>query len=321
MQQNTIIKISTGIITVVLVAILLSQISFDDLIRTILATDPIYLIAAFFLYFCTYILRALRFSILLNGTVRLADLLPIICVHNMMNNILPARTGELSYVYLVKKLQGRTTGEGIATLLVARVFDFIVIIFLLLVTGFLIRTIPESIQNILWVMYFLLFSLLMVLVGLILLGRSFMSGIRLLFRRLRLEQIKTGDFLLRKGDETVEGFEQMDTRRNVVSITILSLLIWLFNFGSLYLILIGMGISLPIQNIIFGAAFILLSTILPFHGIAGFGTTEAIWTLVYIPLGMTPNDAIISGFSYHIIILVFVTLFGAVGSFIIKRRV
>lgn len=321
MQQNTIIKISTGIITVVLVAILLSQISLHDLIATILAIDSIYLIAAFFLYFCTYLLRSLRFSILLNGTVHLVDLLPIICVHNMMNNILPARTGELSYVYLIKKLQGRSTGEGIATLVMARVFDFIVIIFLLLVTGFLINTLYGLFEDMLWLFYLMLCTLFLILVVMILLGRFFMSVFRQLLSRFRLDQIKIFEFILEKGDETVACLEQINMRRDLVPITIITLMIWIFNFGSLYLILIGMGVSIPIENIIFGAALILLSTILPIHGIAGFGTTEAIWTLVYIPLGMTLNDAIITGFVYHIVILVFITLIGAAGSFIIKRRV
>jgi len=59
--------------------------------------------------------------------VGIRDLFKIVCVHNMMNNLLPARTGEVSYIYLINKVHERDISEGIATLVVARVFDFIVI--------------------------------------------------------------------------------------------------------------------------------------------------------------------------------------------------
>ncbi len=56
------------------------------------------------------------------------------------------------------------------------------------------------------------------------------------------------------------------------------------------------------------------------YGIGGFGTIEAIWTLVYVPLGMTLNDAIISGFSYHLIILLYTLFLGLTGILCLRWR-
>jgi len=103
MKRENISKILAVVITIALVAILLSQIRIADVIATLAGIDPLYLIAGFVLYVCSYFFRALRFHILLNGEVGLWDLFNIVCVHNMMNNILPARTGELSYIYLLKR--------------------------------------------------------------------------------------------------------------------------------------------------------------------------------------------------------------------------
>ena len=89
MTSQTIAKLSAVIITVALVAIMLSQIQIADIITTLAGIDSLYLVAGFVLYACSYFFRALRFHILLNGEVGLRDLFNIVCVHNMVNNILP----------------------------------------------------------------------------------------------------------------------------------------------------------------------------------------------------------------------------------------
>ena len=66
MKHETIAKLSAVIITIALVALLLSQIRIADIITTLAGIDPLYLIAGFVLYACSYFFRALRFHILLN---------------------------------------------------------------------------------------------------------------------------------------------------------------------------------------------------------------------------------------------------------------
>lgn len=320
MQQNTLIRIATLFITVVLVVLLLSQVSLEEVALAIISIHPVYLAGGFILYLCTYILRSFRFSLLLNRTIRIRDLLPITAVHVMMNNLLPARTGELSYVYLLKKMHKRSTGEGVATLVVARVFDFIMIILLLFGAGLFISDIPQAISDVLWLVYILLFCLLAFLIALVSSGWFCMRLIRRVLTYLRWDVTRGGDYLLRKGMETVESFDRIDMRLNVVPILISSFVLWLCNFGALYLIVAGMGISLPFQTILFGGTFLLLASVLPIHGVAGFGTTEAIWTLVYVPLGMSVNEAIISGFGYHIVLLIYTTIIGGCGSLLLRSH-
>ena len=81
MNRQTVAKISAVVITIALVAILLSQIQIADIITTLAGIDPLYLIAGFVLYACSYVFRALRFYILLDGEVGLRDLFNIVCVH------------------------------------------------------------------------------------------------------------------------------------------------------------------------------------------------------------------------------------------------
>ena len=103
MNRQTVAKISAIVITIALVAILLSQIQISDIITTLASIDPLYLIVGFILYLCSYLFRALRFHILLNREVGLRDLFNIVCVHNMVNNILPACIDEQLTCFLYVK--------------------------------------------------------------------------------------------------------------------------------------------------------------------------------------------------------------------------
>jgi hypothetical protein len=238
----------------------------------------------------------------------------------MMTNLLPARTGEISYVYLLKKIHSRTIGEGVATLVVARVFDFIVVIILLFAAGLFIEAVPESFSAFLWIVYLFLFCMVVLLISMIYLGDGFLKFLNTVMTHVKLDRTKFGNFVLRKGDETIVSFKKIELREHGPAIIVVSILIWICSFSCLYVILRGLGIILPAQNVIFGAVLTLLAGILPTPGIAGFGTGQAIWTIIYVPLGMSLDGAIISGFSWHIILIVFTAILGLFGSFELKKQ-
>ena len=319
-QKKTVYKIVTILIGIIFVFFLLSKISVKDLLSTLFSLDPLILFAGFGLYFCTYLLRAFRFSILLNRSVSVRDLLPIICVHNFIVNILPSRTGEVSYVYLLKKIHAKTTGEGVATLVVARIFDFITVIILLFIAGLFIYDVPETFVDFLWIVYFFLFSLVGLLISLIYFGQSVLKFLNKFMLYIKLDKTKVAIFLLRKGDEIIQSIKRINVRQNAISLCIVSLSIWLVAYTGFYVILMGLGVSLPVQNVIFGAVLVLLTGVLPTPGIAGFGTGQAIWTVIYVPLGMTLEGAIISGFSWHIVLLLFSLILGLLGSFMLRKQ-
>lgn len=313
MKYPTLAKVAAVLITVALLAILLSQVDLADVVTTLVSINPIYLVAGFFLYTCSYIFRALRFHVLLNREVGLRALFQIVCVHNMVNGILPARTGELSYIYLLKKITGRTTGEGIATLVVARVFDCIAISILFLSSLSIVGDLPDFIRDCLLVVIFAMVVMIISLMGLLYSGRSFLRIMNPLFQVAVIKKLGISDFLLRKGEETVEALDSVAISKNFCMVLISSLLIWILNYVVAYVLILGMDIIISPQSVILGGTFILLTMILPIQGIGGFGTTEGIWTLVFVPLGMSLSSAVVSGFGYHIILIGYYFLLGVYG--------
>jgi len=320
MKQKIPVKILAGLITVILLALLFTQINLDDIIKTLITINPLFVLAGFILYTCSYFFRAWRFHILLNKEVSIKDLFDIGCVHNAINNLLPARTGEISYVYLLKRINNKTTGDGVATLVVARIIDFIALIILFFIAIILIKDIPRIILDALWIIAFFAIFLLIVLIILLTRGKKFVIYVQKTAEKLHGEKNPWVVYFLRKGYETVESLDKIQIKKDIAVLIASSLLIWGFNYFVVYLLMRGMNFQLSILLVILGGTFILLTTVLPIQGIAGFGTTETIWTLVFVPLGLSLDQAIISGFCYHIIIIIYFSILGSYGWIAIQMR-
>jgi uncharacterized protein (TIRG00374 family) len=313
MNSNLLTKILAVFLTLVLLVLLLTQINLEDVFITLRNIHPIYLIAGFILYAGSYFFRAWRFHILLNREVSIKDLFRIECLHNAINNLLPARTGELSYVYLLKRINNKTTGDGIATLVVARIFDFIALILLFFIATVLIIDIPKIIMDAVWIIAFFAIFLLAILIILVTRGKKFVLSVQKTSERFHGENIPGVNYFIRKGFETVESLDKIQMKKSITALMVSSLLIWGVNYCVVYLLMMGMNFQISILLVILGGTFILLTTVLPIQGVAGFGTTETIWTLVFVPLGLSLDQAIISGFCYHIVIILYFTILGLYG--------
>ena len=321
MKRESIAKISAVGITVVLVAILLSQIQISDITATLTGIDPLYLIAGFVLYMGIYSLRALRFYILLNREVRLRDLFNIVCVHNMVNNILPARTGELSYIYLLKKLHNKDTGDGIATLFIVRIFDLTTIALLFFLSALMIRDLPEIITLAVWgIAAFMLLIVIFVIV-LLCSGKSFLNVVKKFFGMINLK-MSFVDYLLKKVEEVVRSFEKIKTngKSAIIASIIISFGIWLSLYLLSYILLKAMNIDLGYFAVVLASTFAVLTMVLPIQGIGGFGTLESGWAIGFVAIGLTKEVAISSGFGYHIIIWIYFLVLGCYGFLAMKSE-
>jgi uncharacterized protein (TIRG00374 family) len=241
----------------------------------------------------------------------------------MANNILPARTGEVSYVYLSKKLHNVPTGEGIATLMMARVFDFITISLIFFVSAIFIQDLPDITGKIIWVIVGLLVLVLLFFLALVFFGEIFVDMIRKVANRINALQFSLVQYLLRKGDETVQSFKLMKSKKLFGWVFITSMMLWCSQYSMLYILANAMNISLAFWCMIFALTFVFFTTILPIQSIGGFGIIEGGWALGFMVMGISKNVAIASGFSIHIIILIFTLVIGVLGfiNIYLKNRV
>ncbi|MBU6415524.1 flippase-like domain-containing protein, partial [Patescibacteria group bacterium] len=98
---------------VLLLYVLFTQVWYVGVLRTAKHIDWRFTVAAFVAYLGIMAIRALRFRFLLDKKLSFLDFLNIVFVHSFLSNNLPARSGEMSYVYLIKKSGRVLDGENV----------------------------------------------------------------------------------------------------------------------------------------------------------------------------------------------------------------
>lgn len=312
--------ILTILITVVLLTLLFTQVQLIDVITTIENINLVFLLIGFILYTCSYIFRAWRFHILLNKEVSTKDLFNIGCVHNMMNSLLPVRTGELSYIYLLKKVNSRTTGEGIASLIVARIFDFIAITLLFFISFIFAEDLLTELVPVIWILLIFLLGMVFLLL-MVMYAKEPVRLLKFILKITWLDKLSASNYVLKIFEEGEKSIEKIHSKNLFIQVLLLSLIVWFLNDLIVFFLLKGMDINLPLQIVVLGATFSLLSMIIPIQGIAGFGTQEGFWVFAFAPLGLTLDKAISTGFAFHIVIILYFLILGAVGIVSLKSKI
>lgn len=306
------------VITVVLLYLTLSQIKPAEIINTLKSIEPTYLIIGFLTYIFCNILRAIRFYILLNKRIKIRSLFNIVCVYNMVNNMAPMRAGELSYVYMLKKLHNKNAAIGASTLIVARILDFTAICSLFLVSSWIAAKQLEGLRLASILTSLLVIACFFLLIMLLRCRENFLDPFTRSLDKLGLGKDARIKYIILKLREMMQAMESMRNIKTAIFALITSFFIWIANFSVVFLVIKGMHFDMPLHIVIMGSTFTVLSTLLPIYGIAGLGTSQGLWTVILVPLGIPLNDAIISAFGYYIIQMAYYLTLGIYGLISIK---
>jgi len=301
------------ILTVVLVVFLLSYIRISDVIAAFNEISLHYIVMGLILYVFIYCLRTLRFQILLNNKLRFKELFVIVCLHNLMNNIMPARAGEFSYLYLVKKsTKNISAGESIASLLLVRLFDIIGISIIFLTSALMVEV--SSSLHLLKIIATVLIGIVMLLLFcIVLFGDHFVCLVTKVMISLKIDDKKIVAFLQIKLKETIESLNIINNPRIIIYTLVLSILINFSMFLIGYLLIYGLGIHIGIFEIFVAGTVALFTTVLPIQGFLNFGTMEAGFAMGFSLFNVPKEISIAIGFSYHIILIVYLIILGGYG--------
>ena len=280
---------------------LLSRIDPVELLSTARSMTPRHLWLFIALLFTGVIARAVRFWILLDRTVPMHLLTGIVMARNLFVDLLPARLGELSYVYLLTKRSQRPAEDGLASLLLAVLFDVMALAPLLILAALVVGS--DGTLSIL--------SLVVAAIGLAAVSIAVMwtagpAGTWVanwigtdhpMVWRAKAAQL---------AHRTVNALREVQSRRIFGLVLLVSVVIRLCKFGSYcFLVLaimdpLGYTIDdLGFFRIFLGVLSAEFAAALPIHGIAGFGTFEAAWALSFSQLGFSTEHAIMSGILAH----------------------
>jgi uncharacterized protein (TIRG00374 family) len=309
---NVAIVVAIGIF---LVYFLLKQVNFADVKKAFLNMDITFLVIGLAIMFIQNIFRAYQKKILIgNANVNMGDLFMVTLVRNGLNMVLPARTGEISYVYVLKRKFKLPVEIGVSTLVLILIFDLVMVFSLIVIAVIIVGINKYAISSamIIAIAVALLAVALLILFFLPKIIGLIIKILSKLFLRYRIGKNRIMQLLYKKLVDINENIIIIQKRRVYWKVYIVSLVIRILKFASYYFIILGimkpMGYSianLSFWVIFLGTVVAELSAVLPTHALAGFGTYEGAFALSFVILGFPKELSIIVGFNYHLIILLF----------------
>jgi uncharacterized membrane protein YbhN (UPF0104 family) len=228
------------------------------------------ILLSFTFYILSYLARTIRWQYTLS-IKNFYKLFKLTVFNTFFNIILPFRTGEISFFYMLKK-EGIHIAESTMSFIITRFFDGISLIGVFLFAyltykGFLFLGI-------------LAFAL---------------APFSFLFLLFILKFINH--------DKVKEYHQNMINFKSICMVYILSVITLIFKFSAFYIILPNQS-GLNILQSILASSLADLTTVLPIHGIAGVGTYETGYSGILLFLGVPKETALLSGFLVHTFIII-----------------
>ncbi len=284
---------------------------------SLLSFDLPWLLPALAIYLLGYILRGFRWVVLLNPVkkCRFGSLFPTLIIGFTMNNILPARLGEFIRAHLNGKKEGISRSASLATIILERLFDGLVMVLMLgvslkwghlpLQAEALDPKIRVAIDLSPWVFgaaFFVLF--------LMILFRKAAERTAAFFIGLAPERLRPA--LSRISNTFIQGLETLKSPAETFQVLLYSTAAWTCEFASYYLLALGFGLA-PHPVTFFTAALIMavvnLAILIP-NAPGGIGLFEFFGVALLMPLGVVKEMAVGYMFFVHAVVLIPITLMG-----------
>jgi hypothetical protein len=257
-------------------------------------------------YLLATLFRALRFKWLIySKAIPFSDLFRITAFYHLSLMVLPSKLGELSYPYLLNKNSGMNVTEGLASLIVSRVYDFVIILVVLLFVSIMFQGLFKLHPS-------LLILLVTLVIGFLVFGLFYMSSFLTwlsngLGRISNWTGSRNARFVLwiqKKMSDMAEDFYAIKSRHTHFPVSLTSLASWIMIFCTFYAYMKGFGVDIPFTKMIFGSTVGVIANALPISGIGNWGTLEAGWAAGFLMVGLSKEKAIATGFGVHIMIFI-----------------
>jgi uncharacterized membrane protein YbhN (UPF0104 family) len=265
-------------------------IGWPQLLAPWLDMQPLTLAALVLLGASSYVLRAVRAYDYLHEHVagRFLAVLRVSTLHNVANNLLPMRLGEAAFPLLLWRHFGLSVTDSTLTLVWIRILDLHV---LGIIAGIalVLGTAGSALAGLLlaaWV-------------------AALPIGLRLLPPLSR--RWRGGGWIGRAFGAATRASPPWGMR--LARLYIWTALSWgakVLAFGAIT----AHFLDAPAAAVIAGVVGAELSSVLPFHGVAGAGTYEAAMVAALYPLGIAPADALKAAVNLHLFLLGLTVLLG-----------
>lgn len=255
------------IISIVFLYLSFRKISLSEFLFSIKNINLLWLFLGILVQLFGFWVRSWRWQRLLLKVkiISVKELFPFLSIGYMANNVLPFRLGELARAYVLGKKQGVSKSATLATILIERIFDWITLVFFILVL--LLPIFPSaSILKTGWLEGLVLFALVafgFLIAGLyatIFFKDSTIKFFKFIFKLFPTNlSSKLNNFL----EFFISGFEVLKVKRVLLEVFLLSVAIWLLEAGMFYLSAVGFGFQIPFSVILLLTSIVNIGIMIP----------------------------------------------------------
>ena len=305
------------VLAIVVTYFLLKQIDLQQIPQTLSRLSVKALIIGFVCYCLLVLAKALRFRALLDLESRVHHIFPILALHTFWGNILPMRTGDLSYVYLMQRRQKVDATQGIASLLVASLMDLVLLMGLVIATAWLLRAeLRETFSgSVLYLLPLLVGGgLIAVVVSVYTVPNACLKFAEQWATPLLRLEVRAISWGVNKGLEVLQQLMAFRSNQRFLEVWLYSVLCLVIRFGFQCYLVMEMGIDIPMIEVLFALAFTNVFNLFPVQTVGNFGTTEFPFVWLLHHFGTSVAVATVAGFSLHILILLYCLPLGAYGA-------
>ena len=299
----------------------------NELLGTLGTLSPWAYLGALSFHLSTYSLRALRFWVLIPAQIRpkYRRIWILSGAHNLASYVLPAKTGEASWVVYLRTYTGVPSAPGIASLVVSRLLDAAVLACSISLACMYLGTVGDHghLEEI--ARYVAPLAIIGVAAAAIAVrGDLLVHLLSKTMRYMKVHRWELGERLVEKITQIAHAMRRASKGHSLGVAALLTIPVWLGIFGFYWLLARGMeidfgrdpGLSFP--ETVFGSSFAVFANLLPLNGAAGVGTQEAGWVTGFVLLGVEQTRALSVGLAVHLVQLFNVVAVGMFSHFIMK---
>ncbi len=314
-MKKLLLKILPWIITVVALYLAFKGVHILEVTETILAGNPIWLGITITLTIFSYVLRAYRWQFFFpEKVISFANAYKVLVLGFFMNNILPARAGEIVRAHLGAKFTNTKRTLVLATVASERLTDGLIISIMFVI--YVILTPKEAISNGMLFVAGMFFSATLMVLLLLVLRTQIFNYAEKLANRFNNKAIL---YSVDRFQVFINGLAPMFNRRRLPITASLSLAIWLIELLAYYAIVRAFSADLTLFSCILFLVAVNFSSLIP-AAPAGIGVIEAVASGVLVGHGLDKGLALSMVISQHLIQILVIAIPGIYFTVTLKKH-
>lgn len=292
------------------------EINYTELWQTLRTAHLWWLIPGLVIYAGSMLMRAWRWGYLLNPIKKISTetLLPTILIGYMGNNVFPLRMGEVLRAVVLKRRENIAISASLATIVVERIFDAVVIIgFVLLNLGQLTQLPGTGALSQLgglatWAI--LIFSVgLALFIAVAMFPKPAMRLIHGVIQKIVPERWQESVSVI--ADRFLDGLMSLRSPKDALMILLTSILTWLLETGLYWCVNRSLGLGLNFGQLMLLNGVVNMVLLVP-AAPGGLGTFDAAGRAMLQAYGISAEPALGYTLILRIVLWVPITLIGAI---------